>query len=500
MISTPSHPKSLSFSAMLDSQNVCWLVIATVVSSVTASLFYAAGGVCGHFFSNSNAVLFQKVAAWLDVRSETLYDTTNLFSVPRVLQDLGLFSHQVCWNHDANARTGDCVQWGVMLLPTKSYLLTCLGLFGFSHYVYVAHNFKSVTIVGPRQAIASLINISNLHASSRLPDTEILQLREAFGMGEVPTRADELCCKIERRGLGSLLFAIAIFVVGLERTGNSSLSLVCALVCFVGGIVVCVGFEYVHEVVFTIWSARRPEQSGIESPSLQQGLLQSGESLEGPTVEQVREEDVVVETSLRPWSIDTIQEDEDDAARHDVRYYAILVCRNHFYESLKQNSFVFEHGRCFLEFQKQPQLFAIPMQPNFVRLVAMHVLIPEECSLNICVHNPMTDPPLDLLYSIFQKGVDLENVLVIVLPPFRAFRSALCTSVFRSNEQPVNTLSDFACRMLQITSGFMPKMIFIFPTEFDVQHGMEKTRLWQVCEDIFGSSNCVKRVDPMNTL
>ena len=96
---------------------------------------------------------------------------------------MGLHTFKVVWNHDANAQTGDFVQYGWLRLPTKSYVLRFLAVCGVTHYVYIPFDPQSVEIVGPAHAIRTLVDMSNLAASSPLTCKELTILRQAFGMG-----------------------------------------------------------------------------------------------------------------------------------------------------------------------------------------------------------------------------------------------------------------------------------------------------------------------------
>ena len=152
-----------------DDAAVYWLIIATSISALTSTFLYILGRCCGTCWSNASSVGFQAFAQWLDIREETFHEVTNQMVFPRLLSGLELNSYRVVWHHDANAQTGDSVQRGWMRLPPKSYVLACLAVCGITHYVYIPHDLKTVTIVGPRRAIAALINASNSVSTTPLP-------------------------------------------------------------------------------------------------------------------------------------------------------------------------------------------------------------------------------------------------------------------------------------------------------------------------------------------
>ena len=159
--------------AQNDNAAVYWLILVTSISSVTSALLYLFQRCCGNCSGNIANVCFQIFANSLEVREETLYQVTNLLTLPRIFHQLELQTFKVIWNHDANAQTGDFVQYGWLRLPTKSYVLAFLAVCGVTHFVYIAFNLKTVEIVGPVPAIHALINLSNLAATSALEEAQL---------------------------------------------------------------------------------------------------------------------------------------------------------------------------------------------------------------------------------------------------------------------------------------------------------------------------------------
>ena len=118
-----------------DNAAVYWLILATSISSVTTAILYFFQRCCGNCWSNVGSLCFQRFATLLELRQETFNQVTNLLIFPRIFQQLGLETFKVVWNHDANAQTRDCVQWGWFCLPAKSYFRYVLVVCGFTHYV-----------------------------------------------------------------------------------------------------------------------------------------------------------------------------------------------------------------------------------------------------------------------------------------------------------------------------------------------------------------------------
>jgi len=174
------------------------LILMISVSSVITELLYLFEYCCGQFWGNISSVCFQLFAASLELREERFDEVTNLLIFPRIFEQLQMHTFKVIWNHDANAQSGDFVQWGLLRLPTKSYLLALLAFCGVTHYVYIPRDLKSVEIVGPADAIAILVDLSKVAATTRLTETQLDSLRHAFGMGDAWTKADKVFVLVER--------------------------------------------------------------------------------------------------------------------------------------------------------------------------------------------------------------------------------------------------------------------------------------------------------------
>ena len=220
-----------------DNAAVYWLILATSISSVTTAILYLLQRCCGEFWGNICSVCFQNFAASLDLREETFHQVTNLLIFPRIFQQLQLQTFKVVWNHDANAQTGDCVQWGWLRLPTKSYVLSFLAVCGVTHYVYIPSDLNSVSIVGPADAIATLIDLSNEAATSRLTEAQLDTLRLEFGMGDACTKADKICTLWERRLLFGILSVCYMGLGCMLKPGPARI--IAAVVGLVAAVVPC---------------------------------------------------------------------------------------------------------------------------------------------------------------------------------------------------------------------------------------------------------------------
>jgi hypothetical protein len=133
---------------------------------------------------------------------------------------------------------------------------------------------------------------------------------------------------------------------------------------------------------------------------------------------------------------------------------------------------------------------------KFVHALAERTLIPDEGSLHICVHNPMVDPYLTDMYQNFQKGVWRETLLLIIFPPLARFNACFESPMFARTRtarysQFVTTMADFETLLLQMTAGFMPKIVFVFPRDISQTAECQASLpAWLCCQRVLGSSNC----------
>ena len=141
-------------------------------------------------------------------------------------------------------------------------------------------------------------------------------------------------------------------------------------------------------------------------------------------------------------------------------------------------------------------MYAIKMQPDFVHYLAERTIILENALLHVCVYNPLIDPYLTEIYQNFQKGVDRENLLLIILPPLANFVACLQTANFprtrtATSTQFVGTLGDYETLLLQMTAGFMRKLVFVLPID-DTTHSSDvaSSQIWMSTVRVLGKPNC----------
>ena len=104
----------------------------------------------------------------------------------------------------------------------------------------------------------------------------------------------------------------------------------------------------------------------------------------------------------------------------------------------------------------------------------------------------MIDPYLTEIYQNFQKGVDRDNFLLIILPPLEKFNASLVSpALARNNTKVVASLSDYETLLLQMTSGFMRNIAFVLPLgEFDSSEAGTTSGVWVSSKRVLGEENC----------
>ena len=429
-----------------NNEAIYWLILVTSISSMTSGLLYWFQRCCGNCWGNIGNVCYQTFAPSLEIREETLDRVTNLYTIPRILQQLGLQTFKVIWNHDANAQAGDCVQYGWLRLPTKSYVLAFLSVCGVTHYVYIHFNLNQIEIVGPTPAIGALIDMSNLAATAALEPEQVETLRQAFGMGDALTTADKVCTLWERLffvllivfvlWLGcALQFRLVFFIVLMFGIVNLAIVVRCKAYC--------ITFWNKADKkckLLTCFQLLRHRPMAIDDLELA-ALIGTRDLDDVPPITGTGDVDSIEATQLTADNIsDTVppitvavSEAELDHGRshivvgqsHNV-FYSVLQARNNFFEVVKQTE-VIPQPAPIVSFAEEARMYAIKTQPNFVHYLAQRTVIPENALLHICNYNPLIDPYLTEIYQNFQKGVGRENLLLIIFPPLAHFNACFQT-------------------------------------------------------------------------
>ena len=474
---------------------VYWLIVGTGISTIVSGLYYMIQGACSKIFHNLGAHYWQQLAARLDLRAESFEKLSNGVVYPRILLQLGLKSYKVVYLHDANAQTGDCVQWGWMRLPTKSWILTVLSFCGVSHYVYIHHDLRSMEIVGPAAGIRALVAVSSTAATSRLAEEDLLALKEAMGMGESMTHADRLCVFWEKRLMmgivsGGVVLGIMCQIVGPFRVLLVS-SLVCSLLSFAVYLRQC-RFLLSSSSFDDLWSpGTHVAEDDSSMPLAEQPLLYDHEG-------GVDSEAATQEISMLIGSTPSATTEAETAQETDVELLSrvsILTARSHYYEPVRTFEVAPVAGTPLVQFTHSPQVFAVDTHPNLIYFLAARTQIPMRAALHICVYNPMIDPYLVEICENFKKGVDVENLLMVVLPHLFSLSAEFTDSTRPRNRtahgtQYVTTLLDFEGMLMQMASGIFRNLVFIIPVDRRTLVSQVEEDTWQACCHVYGHDHC----------
>ena len=478
--------------AQNDNGAIFWLILATSISSITTAVLYLFQKCCGNCWSNVGSVCFQTFANVLELDEETFYKVTNLLTLPRIFEQLELQTFKVVWNHDANAQTGDYVQYGWLRLPTKSYVLAFLAVCGVTHYAYIPFDLKTVEVVGPAHAIRMLIDLSNEAATSSLDEAQLRALRQVFGFGDTWTTADKKCVLWERR----LIFVVVI-ITSLWFACVLQLRLVYFIAWLLGVVTLAMA---VCMLLSRLQSRRYRLNMPVDMEVALTGASVSSSTRVPPAppsnATETHTSDVVSEVhdiNIATTANGCPRNEIDDS---NSVVYSLLLARGHYFEVVQQ-AYVTPRLDSIVNFGVEARMYAVKMQPNFVRYLAERTVIPEKALLHICVYNPLIDPYLTDIYQNFQKGVDRENLLLIILPPLPNFDACLQTAKMQrartaSSTQFVGTLGDYETLLLQMTAGFMRRLVFVFPTDENTPNpNAHAWQVWVSSVRVLGQSNCV---------
>jgi hypothetical protein len=455
----------------------------------------------------------------LDLREESFQKVTNFVIFPRILHQLGLVSFRVIWQHDANALTGDCVQWGWIRLPTKSYIIYFLALCGVTHYVYIHHDLKSMEIVGPVAGIHALIECSNAAIGARLNQTQLHYLQHAMGMGDAMTRADRVCTWWEKRiCIGILCVTCLVFTVcALHDSWIILISVaLSAGICLLLTIRRQRCSTCIRARLVSFWRAvphtnEHADETSIpllhDLPEYELTVVEITSSeaevsdeldtptdMEEPGLEEPRSSEAEVSDELDiPTDMEEPALAEPRRAESSIKC-SLLTARSHYYEIVNQIDVIPETSGDVIRFTEIAQVYAMKLHPNFVPHLAERTVVPEGYALNICVYNPMIDPYLIEICENFKKGVDLVNLLLVVLPPLvtlsKSFRNSSILRNRTSNcARYVTTLADFETMLLQMTSGIFKHLVFVLPVN-ELTDLEPRDETWKSCINIVGYDNC----------
>ena len=146
---------------VVDSTSFRWYMAGAALSIVAGWGGRTCNSCVKHAWAGVHSWLFRVVQTNFDIEEHWFHKVNNVAAMSRLLKTANLKTGRFHWLHDANERTGDCIQVGSIRLSTRSYSLWLLALFGVTHYIWIADDAKSVLFVGPRLAVTTFVRIAN---------------------------------------------------------------------------------------------------------------------------------------------------------------------------------------------------------------------------------------------------------------------------------------------------------------------------------------------------
>ena len=430
-------------------------------------------GTCGSICESS---LFSFCSRTLDIRSDRLWQVRNIHVIPRILHALDVKTGCVVWSHEANAATGNNVQWGYHRLPSKSWLISLLSFFSITHYVDVPYNLKEIKIVGPVDATIELIRLSQeLGSNDPVDFADLNPLKYKLGIGPGNnTKADKICRRIESGAFGisiGIICCICMFwfsPVSRRFFLGSVLLLACLLFVrfYCGG---CAGWSLLHRPVLE-------QIADVDSRELR--LLSDNQIPEVPDAVGVQE------------GPDTATLLSSDDSPEDVISCSLMYVREqkHFYtaKTLK----VLKSVSLDLEFDTCVRLYAVRIKTertqNCVYEYISRVPLEANFALHVLVHNPLYDPTFSLLCEDLTSGAQQQNCLLVVWPRLETLDAFLTSQQSLVLHTTMRTLCDFECMLMQISSGILPSLIIVMPVM-----SLPDCETWKSAQWCLGQNNCV---------
>ena len=400
---------------------------------------------------NIYAENLRKLRACLGVVGNRHNSTTNWEVLPRIFKELGLFTRDIEYKHDANAQNGDGVQYGWHRLPCKSRLLAFFAYLEITHYVDMPSNGKPIYVVGPQDAVDLLIQCANESMTSKLSRSQKRALRKEFGMGPHLSKADQLCLAHERRILlGSYLVSVCLVEYVLSTFQQKAVFAVAVLVV---------------TILYVIFRTCRKDTEIDTIYELEEGLLEDYQEV---TQEQVH----ITQPS-----------------------FTYMTVNNQWYESAMQAALPNDAEEPMIFFKDTPQLYVVPLVEKLVESVIKRVHSPEGTSLHVVQYNPMTDLHLPHISHSFKKGVELENLLLVFLPTVEGTNDCLQKPPFTRttldrDAQFVTTEMDLEFLLFRMQPGvaLFPKLVFILPT--DSENATDGGKVWKIYNRVLRPQNC----------
>ena len=404
--------------------------------------------------------LFQHLGASFGISSHRIDSAATMSIILVLLERLGFKTYQYYWYHDANAVTKDRMQHGSLRFPCKSYLLLVFSYLEISHYAYIPHNAREITMVGPSNAIMLLLRESNLCTGGlSAASIDLPVLKEAFGCGPHITRLDRVCLRTELvlcPFLGLVCSGAGGFCVNSGRHSRVGFS------CFVLALCFLMAFAKQLRV---LRKTKVSDTADLHTPLLVGDTEEEQVRITLDQGTQAVEERVVSapeQYTEDPYAMPTFPRES----------YTLLTCRGPHYEGSQQVKFTMNHPdrqdiKCT---EGKAHLYTIPN----IAYVADHVAARTRCSaqgelLYICVHNPFTDVPLVEGLDILRKNPSQPKVVVVILPRLENLAKQMASnascSVFMVDHKTriIRTQMDFEQWMAQCSAGVIHKLIFIIP-------------------------------------
>ena len=84
--------------SIMDTSGIWWLILGTATGTVTSVILYCVGDMCRSVKSDVRDFTFQYLAKHFDISSNTFKNLSNMGTLPRLLEQIGLRTYEYIIN------------------------------------------------------------------------------------------------------------------------------------------------------------------------------------------------------------------------------------------------------------------------------------------------------------------------------------------------------------------------------------------------------------------
>ena len=461
---------------------VKYLVAGSVFSVVTSVLWC----LWGRFERSLQSFIFQIVASRFNLSYHNLQGVSNIVTITRILDQLGLKTHTYLWQHEVNIDSDDSIMTGYVRLPAQTWFLWVLSLLGISHYIWVSHNAGEIVAVGPTEFIHALFRVCNTCANCEVQENDLESLGSLLHARTPRNVAERRCAWCERCIFIALQSAVLVptalashhwFLVTVLAA-----SILCSVYCWCREAGRRHGAELTSALVMFgrrrsgWWRLRQSDANDAAAEGAETQII--GQSSRGLPETAELESGAQTPTGefAAPAELDM-----------DLTHYSVVVARGNWFEVSFRRRLPTSTGQCAFELRQGMEgcrVYAMRLRQEMPHYVAVRVQT--DCVLYVCIHNPMTDCPMIEMQELTKKATRTV-ALIVILPPIETFDETLSAASslrLHGNKATkyVATYCDWASWLMLMTSGVFAHVAIVMP--YSSSERLSHSKAWGCAQRI----------------